>query len=324
MTMFNLNPGFAIRALQGHQAAVTKSLERLATGKQINRASDDPAGMMAADSMMFNIRRIEKTLEAGQMAQYFVGAADGGLTDVTSKLLNLKGLIVNAANSGGMSKQGRNDLQDDADEILKGISHTTNTLVFRGRRLLAEGFAVTVGETGVSMSGISLTSLGVVSREPDPEEGEPGSQPASGPPNGGHVPLDPSEDERFSIANIASGQSLNLLSGDLEMAAKSVDAAISELAIKRAEMGAALRGVEAEMGVWNAEFESLTGAHSDLMDLDYAKETSQLVRAQLMRDAAVSAVVIGRENAERSLDLLLDSAKIVIDAEPIEVPSTNN
>ena len=171
-TMFNLNTGFAISALQRHQVSVNKSLERLATGKQINRASDDPAGLMRADSLMFDIRKIEKNLEAGEMAFSFVGAADGALSVVADMLLQLKGLVVSAANRGAMSGGEREALQIEADAILDGISLLTNTTVFRGQRLLAEGFAFRVGSAGVAMSGIGLTTLGSVSREPDSEEGE--------------------------------------------------------------------------------------------------------------------------------------------------------
>ncbi|MCH8269630.1 MAG: hypothetical protein IH985_00270 [Planctomycetes bacterium] len=288
MSVLKIDMSFATNALRRHQAALDRTLERLATGKRINRASDDPAGMMRAELLMFDIRTIEKNIEAGELATYFVGAADGALSVLGEMLIELKGLVVMAANRAGMSQSELNGLQIQADGILDGISHLMNTSVFRGERLLAEGFGVRVGSHGIAMRGMSLSGLGRTAPETDPK-GQPGTH--SG--------------RTFNIASLRTGGALNLISGDLELAGQSVQAAINEIAMRRADIGAQLNGIHSDMNVWQVELQSLVGAHSDLVDLDYAKEVSQMVRTQLMRDAALFAVRIGRENAQRSLALLL-------------------
>lgn len=324
MSMFNLDPGFAINALQRHQVSVNKSLEHLATGKRINRASDDPAGLMRADVLMFEIRGIEKNLKAGELATHFIGRADGALSIIGEMLIELKGLVVTAANRGGMDQEELDGLQVQADEILNGISRIMQTTSFKGERLLAQGFGVKAGSHGIAMGGMNLIGLGrIVKPEDDPTINTTG-QITQPPGTSGGNPVLNASGEPLSIASIHLGGELNLIDGDLELAGQSVESAIKSISMRRATMGAQLNGLHSEMKVWQSELESLLSAHSDLVDLDYAKEVSQLVRSQLMRDAALKAVVIGRENAKRALDLLVGSTKFVGNAGPIPVPSVSS
>lgn len=98
---------FGLRALEENQAAVASSMEKLATGKRINRASDDPSGMIAAEGHKVRIYSINKHLDSLARQESYLGAKEGGLSVISDQLIELQSLIVQAANSaGGLSPSG--------------------------------------------------------------------------------------------------------------------------------------------------------------------------------------------------------------------------
>jgi flagellin len=137
--------------------ALNASLERLATGKRVNRAADDPAGLMAITAMDAQRRSISERIKSFEASAYTYGAKDGALGVLGDLVAELDGLVVSAANRGGMSEGELNALQIEADSILGAIDDIAFTSRFKDQLLLS-GFDANNLGTGVA-DGVSLRDL---------------------------------------------------------------------------------------------------------------------------------------------------------------------
>ncbi len=153
-------PGMRATMWMGiHQRAMDKSLERLATGKRVNHASDDPAAIPVIDSLKAQRISIEKRLQRIEVDQHYVGARDGLASVVGDQLIELKGLVVQAANTGGMSQDEIRAIQDNADSILSGIDFLANTYTFGDAQIGQAYSTATLGIAGLrSGAGYNLVN----------------------------------------------------------------------------------------------------------------------------------------------------------------------
>jgi len=132
----NINSLAAINALNANQAALSTSLERLSTGLKINSGKDDPAGLIASNSLQSEIAGINQAIDNSQQAGNVLNTADGALNETSSLLLQLQSLNNQAANSGALSPAELAANQLQVDSILNSINRISNTTSFNGIQLL--------------------------------------------------------------------------------------------------------------------------------------------------------------------------------------------
>lgn len=265
------------RGLRSAQAIVEQAIERLATGKRINRAADDPSGLIAADGLTAQIKKIEKALEALDQEEARLGATEGSLSVVTDLLHELNGIVVTAANKDAMSPEELEGLQMQADEILKAMDFIGNTAVFKGEKLFDTLFSTSLGRTDATVS-----------------DGAGGL-----------------ETVEAVLGSIRSGGLLNLIDGDLEGAQDSVDAALKSITARRGAIGTRIADqIAPERGQLLAELENSEAARSHIVDADIASEMSNLIRGQILEQASISALLIGRQAPQQALKLLSNNLAI--------------
>lgn len=138
MTRVNTNVGSLIAQTQlsRTQGQLQTSLTRLSTGLRINGGKDDPAGLIASESLRSDITSINKALSNTQRASQIIATADSALGQVSSLLNDMRGLITEAANNGALSESeiAANQLQVDAS--LEAINRISQSTTFQGRKLL--------------------------------------------------------------------------------------------------------------------------------------------------------------------------------------------
>lgn len=156
----NFNPSEAagLRWHSFHQAAIGRSLERLATGKQINHASDNPAGAIAAENLKAEQQTVLAQISRNQQTGYRYAAVDGGLWAVEDLLTELKGSVIAAANTGGLSDAERAAYQLNADSIVETLAHLAVAVTFKGEQILAGYVGASATHSGGSVAG-SLAAL---------------------------------------------------------------------------------------------------------------------------------------------------------------------
>ncbi len=129
---------FGLRQLAQNQSDVNTSLERLATGKQINRASDDPSGMIAAEQHKVEIYTLNKQLDGLAQLEGFLGAKEGGLSVLSDMMVELQDLTVRAANTGAQGEGELEAIQVEINSIINGIDQIAQTTTFKGQSVMQE------------------------------------------------------------------------------------------------------------------------------------------------------------------------------------------
>ena len=113
-----------------------QALTRLSTGLRINSGKDDPAGLIASESLRADITSIDKAISNSTRANLLIGTADSALGQVSSLLNDIRGLVVEAANVGTLSTEQIEANQLQVDSSLEAINRIAQTTTFQGRRLL--------------------------------------------------------------------------------------------------------------------------------------------------------------------------------------------
>ena len=138
MSRINTNVGSLIaqNALAHNQSSYNTSLQRLSTGLRINAGKDDPAGLIASQSLKSEEAGITSALGNAQRADNVAATAEGGLGEVSNLLTQLSSLVNSSANAGGLSADEKNANQLQVDSILSTINRIAGTTSFNGKKLL--------------------------------------------------------------------------------------------------------------------------------------------------------------------------------------------
>lgn len=126
----------AQRGLAQSQQSLNSTLQRLSSGLRINRGADDPAGLIASEGLRSEIAGINQAVDNSQRASNVISTAEGALSEVASLLLNVKSLVVQAANSGALSPEEIEANQLQVDSAVQSITRISNTTTFAGLNLL--------------------------------------------------------------------------------------------------------------------------------------------------------------------------------------------
>src|SRR6476659_6171929 len=126
----------AQRGLAKTQKSLQDTLQRLSSGLRINRGADDPAGLIASEGLRSEISGITQAIDNSSRASNVISTAEGSLSVVASPLLNVKNLIVQAANTGALSPDEIAANQLQVDSAVESITRISNTTTFAGLHLL--------------------------------------------------------------------------------------------------------------------------------------------------------------------------------------------
>jgi flagellin len=152
----NVSALTAQRGLQKSQQALGSTLERLSSGLRINRGADDPAGLIASENLRSEISGIKQAIDNSQRASNVIGTAEASLSEVASLLLNVKDLVVEAANSGALSREEIEANQLQVDSAIESITRISNTTTFAGLRLIDGSLDYITSGTGTTSAFSSL------------------------------------------------------------------------------------------------------------------------------------------------------------------------
>lgn len=138
MARINSNiPGLIARANLGRaNSDLEVRLQRLATGLKINRGADNPAGLIISERLRSEISGINQAVSNSDRASSVIATAEGGLAEVSDLLSSIKGLVVEAANTGALSPEERQANQLQIDSAIESITRISNSVSFGGLKLL--------------------------------------------------------------------------------------------------------------------------------------------------------------------------------------------
>jgi len=276
------------RNLAKTQDAQSQTFNRLSTGLRINSAKDDAAGLYLAQSQTKDIRGLNMaTRNAGDgisMAQ----TAEGALDQITSNLQRINELAIQSAN-GTYNTAARAGLQKEVDQLTQEITRIVDTTEFNGQKLLdskAEALTMQVGNqngTGYQVeAGLSGGLVAALSAA----AGKMGSTAL----------------HAITAKKLDGTNAINISSQAKAQSAIGITRnAIDGISAIRATFGAVMNRFEAVISGNQTYSENLQAARSRVQDADFAVETSNLAKQQVLQQAGVAA--LGQANASSQVVL---------------------
>ncbi|MGE5607673.1 MAG: flagellin [Bacillota bacterium] len=154
----NVSALSAQRGLAKSQRTLNDTLQRLSSGLRINRGADDPAGLIASEGLRSEMAGIQQAIDNSERASNVISTAEASLGEVASLLLNIKELVVEAANTGAMSEDEIEANQLQIDSAVASITRISNTATFAGLNLLNGSLDyVTSGVDATDINALHIT-----------------------------------------------------------------------------------------------------------------------------------------------------------------------
>jgi flagellin len=136
MTVTNINTMQLLNIVNKTSTRQSNLLTQLSTGSRINRAADDPAGLIALEKFNSELTAVNGALENNQRANAMVSTAEGGLNEISSLLGEVQKLALASVNDSSLSQAEIQANQSQIDSALASIDRIANTTTFNGKQLL--------------------------------------------------------------------------------------------------------------------------------------------------------------------------------------------
>ena len=277
MTMLSINTNVgalqAARSSYSVNKSMEQSMERLASGKRVNGAADDAAGLAIANRLTAEINGINQGIRNASDAQGMLAVAEGALEQVHALLLRMRELAVQSANETNSSAD-RHHLQTEVDQLEAEIQRVVDDTTWAGITLLAGGFTsgatFQIGPRNTDTIQISISAI------------EPLSTVAKGGLSlSGHI----------SVQANAMGY------------IKNIDNAISIISADRGKYGATMNRLDHAMANLQNVATNLAVAKGRIMDADFAAESSNLARTQVLQQASMAMLAQANASKQNILSL---------------------
>jgi flagellin len=235
-----------------------KVMEQLSTGKRINRASDDAAGMAVAREFDKQVRAYRNAAENIQAGQSAMSIADAGAGSISEMLQRQRELAIQSAN-GANGQEQRDALDKEFQSLNAEIDRISKSTEFNGQKLL-DGTGKLANGTGAIQTGGDA-------------------------------------DDTVTIhASDLSQNALNLSSQGLSnpastlQAMSAIDAAMKKVNDTRADGGSLSNRLDYALSNNQTQAVNATKSLSNIEDLDYAKGLTEKVRTDILQDSQASAM----------------------------------
>jgi flagellin len=271
------------RALNVSQESMRTSLARLSSGLRINSAKDDAAGLAISERLGAQIRGLEQANRNGLDGISLMQTAEGALDEVGNMLQRMRELAVQSAN-GTVSLADKRSLNDEYLELRAEMDRIFKSVEFNGVNLLGTTSTVNlqVGWKAGSAGSyrITVSTFNMASRAYS---------------QGGIS---------FIVADgVKASLQISNTSNALLMLSK-LDAAIDNITQKRADFGAKQNRIEATLRNNANIIENQSAARSRIRDTDFARETANLTRSQILQQAGTAMLAQANQLPQNVLQLL--------------------
>jgi len=148
----------SLRNLRSNLQGLNKANEKLASGLAINRASDNPSGLIISQLFGAELGSLGQAVENTQNSANLINTAEGALSEVGGQLIELRRLAVSALNTGGLDSNAQSALQSQADNILQSINRIGGTTRFGRTPLLNGSREFTTSGTPAEIENLNIQS----------------------------------------------------------------------------------------------------------------------------------------------------------------------
>ena len=259
------------RALNMSQKSMATSLERLSSGLRINRAADDAAGLAIAERFTSQIRGLGQAVRNANDGISMAQTGEGAMAEITNALQRMRELAVQAAN-GIYNDSDRKSLDLEYQQLNLEIGRIIRATEFNESKILASNSVIDfqVGFKATSDDKITLSTVNLSAAS--------------------------------EITNVVA-TAISTVTG-AESVLSVLGIAINKVTGLRAEYGAAQNRLESTIRNLENVIENQNAARSRIMDADFAKETSNLTRTQILQQAGTAMLAQANQLPSNVLTLL--------------------
>ena len=274
MTVIGTNTA-ALRAGNASNAAgklLSSAMERLSTGKRINSAKDDAAGLAIASSMTSQIRGMNQAIRNSNDDISFAQTAEGALSEVTNMLQRIRELAVQSK-SGTYSTSDRTNLNAEASALRAQIADVLTNTKFNGVAVFDYAATDTASDDIVIAAGAGTETVNVAKAFLD--------------------------SDNFELADFAVDSVANATT-----TITNVDANLLAVSTARATLGASQSRLESVVNNLAQTVTNLSDARSRIEDADFSAESTQLAKAQILSQASTAMLAQANQSQQGVLSLL--------------------
>lgn len=274
MTVIGTNIGSlrAANASTSANEALKSSMERLSTGKRINSAKDDAAGLAIASSMTSQIKGMNQSIRNANDGISMAQTAEGALNEVSNMLQRVRELATQSA-SGTYSDADRSNMNLEVTALNAQVQDILTNTKYNGVNLF-DGTAGTAGavsiQTGADAGNTVDLDLGAIA---------------------------------VTIGGVDTVANANILLGD-DTVAGSVAAGLKTVNTARAGLGASQNRLQSVVNNLTTNMTNLTDARSRIEDADFSAETATLAKNQILSQASTAMLAQANQSQQGVLSLL--------------------
>jgi len=254
---------------------LSTSMERLSSGLRVNSAKDDAAGLAISNRMTSQIRGMTVATRNASDGISLAQTAESAMGELTNTLQRMRDLSVQAANDGAVTSGDRQKLQSEFKQLNDELSRIVTSTEFNGKKIikgsLSAGLAIQVGANTASDNRIkiSITNLSTTLTA-------------------------------VTAASIGSGATAALARSAIDK----IDVAIKSIDTTRAKLGAIQNRFTTTISNLQSSIENQSAARSRITDTDFAAETANLSRGQILQQAGTAMLAQANQSGQSVLSLL--------------------
>jgi flagellin len=248
--------------------ALSTSMERLSTGKRINSAKDDAAGLAISSSMTAQIKGMSQGIRNANDGISMAQTAEGALEEVSNMLQRMRELSVQAKN-GTYSTGDTANINTEKTALAGQVASILTKTQFNGTDLFDGDAAAIKIQTGANTSDSVTLAMAALTTDTD-------------------------------ITAVVTMAGADASAGDLDK----FDTALKKVASYRAGLGAAQNRLESAVNNTTSNMTNLSDARSRIEDTDFSSETTALAKAQILSQASTAMLSQANQSTQSVLKLL--------------------
>jgi len=263
------------RQLTSTNNSLATSMERLSSGMRVNSAKDDAAGLAISNKMTSQIRGMTVAVRNANDGISLAQTAESAMGTMTETMQRMRDLAVQSANDAAVTGSDREKLQTEFQQLNDELTRIITNTEFNGKKIingdLASGAAIQVGANTTSDNQITISIADLASTI-------------------------------LSVTSAAIGSAATA-SGALA-AIDAIDAAIKAIDTSRASLGAIQNRFTTTISNLQSSIENQSAARSRIIDADFAMETANLSRSQILQQAGTAMLAQANQSTQSVLKLL--------------------
>jgi len=267
----------AQRSMSMSQSSLATSMQRLSSGLRVNSAKDDAAGLAIAERMNAQVRGMNVAIRNANDGISMAQTAEGALAKVGDSLQRMRELAVQSRNATNSSSD-KDSLNKEFAQLQEEITRVLSGTSFNGKKILggdATAMTFQVGANTTADDVLTITTTNMTSQS-----------------------------DITAITGTAASIASGATTGDIKTVIDNIDTAIDTINNTRATFGATQSRFDAVISNLQQSVENQAAARSRIMDADFASETANLSRAQILQQAGNAMIAQANQQPQMVLQLL--------------------